>query len=156
MKKNLLIVVILLLNCWTLLGQINKLPNPSKAYIQNVKSIENSEENYFTKYLGKKFEHILKRTGETKVACKKEFEFQTGIKMKTDSCSEVAIEVEIIFPNYPKLDVVKFVEWFFKNDYSAWNKSKTKYQPIEDGDAGCYIEIIELKGKIILKYNCGC
>jgi hypothetical protein len=76
--------------------------------------------------------------------------------LKRNSCSESGTEVQIIFPNYSKNEVIKFVEWFFKNDYSQWYKSKTIYQPKEDGDAGCYLEIKEFKDKIILKYFCGC
>ncbi|MGL2965651.1 hypothetical protein [Flavobacterium sp. XGLA_31] len=156
MKKNTTLILILLFSCLTSLSQTNKLPIPTKSFIEKTQNLENFEEEYFTKYLGKKSEKILKRFSDSKDVCAKEFEFKTGIKLKTNSCSEAGIEAEIIFPNYSKNDVIKFVEWFFKNDYSKWNKSKTTYQPIEDGDAGCYLEIKELKGKITLKYSCGC
>ena len=156
MKKSVFIAAILFFNCLTFLGQTNKLPIPTKAFIEKAKTLGDSQEKYFTKYLGKISEKVLKRIGNDKVVCAKEFEFKTGIKMKTNSCSEVSIEVEIIFPNYSKKDVVKFVEWFFNDKYNNWNKSKTKYQPKEDGDAGCYFEIKKLKGKIILIYSCGC
>ncbi len=156
MKKSAYIALILLFNCLTFLGQTNKLPIPTKAFIEKAKTLEDSEEKYFTKYLGKKSEKVLQRIGKAKVVCAKECEFKTGIKMKTNTCSEVGIEAEIIFPNYSKNDVVKFVEWFFDDGYNKWNKSKTKYQPKEDGEAGCYMEIKETKGKIILSYSCGC
>lgn len=156
MKKTAFISIILLFSCLSLSGQINKLPIPAKSFIEKAKYLEDFEEKYFTKYLGKKSEHILKRFSDSKDICAKKYEFKTGIKLKRNSCSEAGIEAEIIFPNYSKNDVIKFVEWFFKNDYSKWNKSKTKYQPKEDGDAGCYLEIKELKGKIILSYSCGC
>lgn len=156
MKKSAFIATILLFNCLTLLAQTNKLPIPTKSFIQKARLQDNSEEMYFSKYLGKKSEHILTRFSDSKDVCAKKCEFKTGIKLKTDSCSEAGIVAEIIFPNYSKNDVVQFVEWFFKNDYSKWNKSKTKYQPKEDGDAGCYMEIKELKGRIILSYSCGC
>ncbi len=156
MKKTAFIAIILLFSCLTLSGQTNKLPIPTKSFIEKAKYLDDSEEKYFTKYLGKKSEHILKRFSDSKDVCAKEYEFKTGIKLKRNSCSEASTEAEIIFPNYSKNDVIKFVEWFFKNDYSKWNKSKTKYQPKEDGDAGCYLEIKELKGKIILSYSCGC
>jgi hypothetical protein len=155
MKKTASLVVILLFNCLTFFGQTKKLPIPTKSFIEKTKKSEKLDE-YFTKYIGKKSEHILKRFSESKEVCAKEFEFKTGIKFKTNSCSEAGVEAEIMFPNYSKKEVIKFVEWFFKNDYNKWNKSKTKYQPKEDGDAGCYLEIKELKGKIILNYYCGC
>lgn len=156
MRETISIIIILLLNCFIVSGQTNKLPIPTKSFIQKVKYEESPEEQYFTKYLGKKSEQILKRFSDSNDVCAKAFEFKTGIKLKTNSCSESGIEAEIIFPNYSKNDVVNFVEWFFKDEYSKWNKYKTKYQPKEDGDAGCYLEIKELKGKIILSYSCGC
>lgn len=156
MKKTATITIILLFSYLTLSAQTNKLPIPTKSFIEKSKYLDDSEEKYFTQYLGKKSERILKRFSDSKDVCAKEYEFKTGIKLKINSCSEAGAEAEIIFPNYSKKDVIKFVEWFFKNDYSKWNKSKTKYQPKEDGDAGCYLEIKELKGKIILSYSCGC
>jgi hypothetical protein len=156
MKKTALIAIILLFRCLILSGQINKLPIPTKSFIERTIYSGDFEEKYFTKYLGKKSEHILKRFNDSKDVCAKEYQFKTGIKLKKNSCSEAGTEAEIIFPNYSKNDVIKFIEWFFKNDYSKWNKSKTNYQPKEDGDPGCYLEIKELKDKIILSYSCGC
>jgi hypothetical protein len=156
MKKTVVIVLLLLCKGLMVLGQTNTLPVPTKAFIEKVKYLDDVEERYFANYLGKKSEHVLKKFSDSKEVCAKEYEFKTGIKLKRNSCSESGTEVEIIFPNYSKKDVINFVEWFFKNNYSKWNKSKTKYQPIEDGDAGCYLEIKTLKGKIILRYSCGC
>lgn len=156
MIKNVFIAILLLFSCLTLFGQTNKLPIPTKSFIEKARYLGDFEEKYFTKYLGKKSQHILKRFNDSNDVCATVYEFKTGIKLKTNSCSEAGNEVEIIFPNYSKNDIIKFVEWFFKNDYSKWNKSKTKYQPKEDGDAGCYLEIKELKSKIILSYSCGC
>lgn len=155
MKKSALINIILLFNCLTFFGQTNKLPIPTNSFIVKAKKSSDMEALYFTKYLGKKSERILERY-DSKSVCAREYEFKTGIRYKTNSCNETSIESEIIFPNYSKNDVVKFVEWFFNDDYNKWNKSKTKYQPKEDGDAGCYLKIKELKGKIILIYSCGC
>ena len=156
MKKTALIGIILLFSCLSLSGQTNKLPIPTKSFIEKALFSDNFEEKYFTKYLGKKSEYVLKRFSDSKDVCAKEYEFKTGIKLKKNSCSEAGTEAEIIFPKYSKNDVITFIEWFFKNDYSKWNKSKTKYQPKEDGDAGCYIEVKELKDKIIVNYSCGC
>lgn len=156
MKTTAYLAIILLFTCLTLSAQTNKLPIPTKSFIKKAKYQDDSEERYFSKYLGKKSEHILKRFSESNDVCAKECEYKTGIKLKRNSCSEAGTEVVIIFPNYSKNDVVKFVEWFFKTEYNVWNKSKTNYQPKEDGDAGCYMKIKELKGKIILSYSCGC
>lgn len=136
-------------------GQANKLPVPSKSFVEKAKYEDNFEEKYFTKYLGKKSEHILKRFIDSKEVCAKECEFKTGIKLKTNSCSEAGLDAEIVFSNYSKNEVIKFVEWFFKTEDNAWNKSKTIYEPKEN-DAGCYLEIKEIKGKILLTYFCGC
>jgi hypothetical protein len=155
MKKSALITLILLFNCLTFLGQTNKLPIPSKSFIEKAKKSSDMEALYFTKYLGKKSERVIERYDSISV-CAKEYEFKTGIRYKTNSCNETSIEAEIIFPNYSKNDVVKFVEWFFNDGYNKWNKSKTKYQPKEEGEAGCYLEIKEFKGKIILIYSCSC
>lgn len=156
MKKTTFISAILLLKCLTFFGQTNKLPIPTKAFIEKAQLVVDNEEHYFTKYLGKKSEHVLKKYTDSNEVCAKEYEFKTGIKFNRNSCSESGTEVQIIFPNYSKNEVIKFVDWFFKNDDGQWNKSKTKYQPKEDGDAGCYLEIKEFKDKIILKYSCGC
>jgi hypothetical protein len=156
MRQTTSIVIILLFSFLTLSGQTNKLPIPTKSFIEKAKYLEDTEAIYFAKYLGKKSVHVLKRFSDSKSVCAKEYEFNTGIKLKTNSCSESGTEVEIIFPNYSKNDVIRFIEWFFKNDFSQWNKSKTIYQPKIDGDAGCYFEIKEFKSKIILSYSCGC
>ncbi|WP_289663840.1 hypothetical protein [Flavobacterium panacagri] len=150
------IFLVLFFTCFSVTAQQNKLPIPTKAFIEKLKNKDNPEEEYFTKYLGKKSERILKRFNESKDFCAKEFEFKTGIKLKSDSCSETGSDVEIVFSNYAKSEVIKFVEWFFKTNDNIWNKSKTKYQRKEEGDAGCYFEIRESKNKIILSYYCGC
>ena len=108
MKKSALITVILLFNCLTFLGQTNKLPIPTKSFIEKAKKSSDMEALYFTKYLGKKSERIIERY-DSKSVCSKEYEFKTGIRYKTNSCNETSIEAEIIFPNYSKNDVVKFV-----------------------------------------------
>jgi len=155
MKIKSLIVVLFLFTGLTLLGQ-NKLPVPSKSFIENAKYHEDPEERYFSKYLGKQSEQIVKRYDDSKEVCAKEFKFKTGIQFKRNSCSEAGTSVVIIFPNYSKKEVLQFIDWFFKAEGSVWNKAKTKYQPKQDGDAGCYIQIKESKGKIILNYSCGC
>lgn len=156
MKKATIISVFLLTNCWSVLAQANKLPIPSKSFIEKAQYVEDAAEKYLARYLGKKSERALKTFDDSKQVCAREFEFKTGIILKTNSCSESGVEAVIIFPNYSKKEVVQFVDWFFRNDYSKWNKSKTRYQPKEDGEAGCYLEIRETKGKIILNYSCGC
>lgn len=156
MKKFIFLLLFILFNSLTISAQTNKLPIPEKSFIEKAKKTDEPEEKYFTKYLGKKSERILKRFSDSKDVCAKEYEFKTGIKWKTNSCSEVGIEAEITFPNYSKKDIVSFVEWFFQNEDNKWNKLRTKYQPKEEGDAGCYLEIKELKGKIVLSYYCGC
>ena len=88
--------------------QTNKLPIPTKSFIQKARDQDNSEEMYFSKYLGKKSEHILKRYSDSKDICSKKCEFKTGIQLKTDICSESGTEAEIIFPKYSKNDVVQF------------------------------------------------
>lgn len=150
------IIIILFSSCFTLFSQTNKLPIPTKSFVEKAKYIEDADDKYFTKYIGKKSERILERFTETKASCAKEYTYKTGIKLKTNSCSEAGIEAEIIFPNYSKNDVVRFVEWLFKNEDNKWNKQNTNYQPKEDGAAGCYFNIKEFKGKIILSYSCGC
>lgn len=149
------IFLVLFFACFSVTAQQNKLPVPTKSFIEKLTNKDNPEKEYFTKYLGKKSERILKRFTDSKDVCSKEYEFKTGIKLKSDSCSEVGSDVEIVFPNYAKSEVIKFVEWFFKTNDNSWNESKTKYQPKEQ-DAGCYFEIKESKNKIILSYYCGC
>jgi hypothetical protein len=148
--------LVLFFTCFSLIAQTNKLPVPTKSFVDKVKYENDSEEKYFEKYIGKKSERILKRFSDSKEICSKEYEFKTGIKFKRNSCSEAGTDVEIIFSNYSTNEVIKFVDWFFKTEYNVWNKSKTNYQPKEEGDAGCYLEIKEVKGKIVLSYYCGC
>lgn len=148
-------ILIFFFNC-SLIAQTNKLPIPTKSFIEKAKYSDYAIEKYLSKYIGKTSEHILKRFYDSNEVCAKEYEFKTGIKLKTNSCSEAGVEGEIIFRNYSKNEVIKFVEWFFKTGDNVWNKSKTEYQPKEDLVAGCYINIKELKGKIILSYSCGC
>lgn len=150
------ILLVLLVSCFKVSAQANKLPVPTKSFIEKTRSSDYSDVKYFTKYLGIKSEHVLKRFDDSKDICSKEYEFKSGIKLKSNSCSETGNAVEIIFSNYPKNEVIKFIDWFFKTDYNVWNKSKTKYQPKEDGDAGCYLEIKEFKNEILLSYYCGC
>ncbi|MHC0439482.1 hypothetical protein [Flavobacterium sp. 3-210] len=150
------LLLVLFLSCFKIMGQVNKLPVPSKSFVEKIKYEDNFEEKYFAQYLGKKSEHILERFNDSKGVCAKKYEFKTGIKLKSNLCSEAGLDGEIVFPNYSKSEVIKFVEWFFKTEDNVWNKSKTKYQPKEEGDAGCYLEIKESKGQTVLSYYCGC
>lgn len=153
--KNCILFFILIISAFSF-SQTNKLPIPSNSFLEKVVHESNADEKYFEKYFGKKSERKLKRYSDSKDICSKIIEFSKGIIYKIDSCSETGDEVEITFPNYSKKDVIQFVEWFFKTEDNIWNKTKTKYQPKEDNVAGCYLEIKELKGKIILSYYCGC
>lgn len=155
MNKSLLFSLVLFFSCLIIVGQTNKLPTPTTNFIKKAIKSSDTDELYFTKYIGKKSERVIERY-DSKSVCAKEIEFKTGIKYKTNSCNEMSVEVEIIFPNYSKNEVVKFVEWFYNNGYNKWNKSRTRYQPKVDGDAGCYFEIKEVKGKVILTYSCSC
>lgn len=155
-KKSIKLVLILFLGCFKLMAQTNKLPVPTKSFIEKAKYDDLSDEKYFVKYLGIKSEQILERFSDSKEVCSKVYEFKSGIKLKRNSCSEAGSDVEITFLNYPKSEIIKFVDWFFKTESNVWNKSKTKYQPKEEGDAGCYLEIIESKNKVLLSYYCGC
>lgn len=157
MKKNAVkLFLILFLGCFKLLAQTNKLPVPTKSFIEKVKHYNYSDEKYFAKYLGIKSEHALEKFNDSKEVCSKEYEYKTGIKLKRSVCSESGSSVEIVFSKYPKTEVIKFVDWFFKTEYNTWNKAKTRYQPKEDGEPGCYLEIEESKNKIVLSYYCGC
>ena len=134
-----------------------KLPVPDKAFLESVKNSENAEIEYFNKYFGKISKpKILKRFTESKDVCKIVYLFKNGIVYTKDECSESGSDVTIIFPNYSKSELTKYVEWFFKSDWNIWNKDKSLYQPKEDGDAGCYIEIKQNKNGYYIKYYCGC
>ncbi|HLN94569.1 MAG TPA: hypothetical protein VK183_02950 [Flavobacterium sp.] len=124
--------------------------------MDKVKIEEHPEALYFSTYFGKGSEIVLTRLDESKAVCAKIITYKTSIKLKWDSCSEHGTEVEIVFPNYAKTEIQKFVEWFFTSDTNVWDESKTKYQPKEDGDAGCYLEIIEEDNDVMLRYYCGC
>lgn len=156
MKKSYLFLTsVLLFTALSSFGQNKKLPVPTKAFLKESKTTENAEVVYFTKYFGKGTRKVLKRFDESKEVCSSFYTFKNGIKLKDNSCSEAGIQAQIVFPGYDKNEIVKFVEWFFKTPDNGWNKTKTLYEPIEN-DAGCYIEIKQLKDRIIVNYSCGC
>lgn len=148
------IIILTIFLSGSLIAQ-KKLPVPTKVFIEKVKFEDDSEEQYFSEYLGEKSEKVLSKLDDTNEVCEKVCQYETGIILNR-SCSESGSTVVIIFPDYSKDEIIKFVEWFFKTDYNTWDKLKNKYQPKEDGEAGCYLEIQELKNKIILNSYCGC
>lgn len=153
MRINLLLFVLLL--SLSSYAQSQKLPIPSQTFLAECKKHDDADVRYFTKYFGKGTRRVLKRFDESKEVCSSIYTFQNGIVLKNNSCSEAGIETQIIFKGYDKNEVVKFVEWFFKTKDNQWNKSRTKYEPIEN-DAGCYLELKVTKNQVILDYYCGC
>jgi len=53
-EKTNLQILTFLFSSLSLLGQTNKLPVPTKAFIEKAKYFSDFEEKYFTKYIGKK------------------------------------------------------------------------------------------------------
>lgn len=131
-----------------------KLPIPDKTFFKNATNSDRTEIEYFEKYFGRISKpKVLKNSTEKE--CKKIYNFKNGIVYKRDECSETEIEVIIVFPGYCKTELVKYVEWFLKTEWNSWNEEKTRYQPTENGDAGCYIEIKQNKKGFYIKYICG-
>ncbi|MGK4568581.1 hypothetical protein [Flavobacterium sp. 3HN19-14] len=137
-------------------GQTNKLPVPSKSFLEQIHIKDNADLIYLSKYLGKKSEKTLERFDESKQVCSAEYKFGTGIILTQNFCSESGNNVKIVFPFYPKSEIVKYVEWLFKTNENDWNNDKTRYQPKEDGNPGCYLQIKTFKEKTVLEYYCGC
>lgn len=136
---------------------LNKLPVPSKLFLESVKSSEDSEIQYFKKYFSESSKpKVIKRYTESREACKIIYTFNNGIIYSKDECSEVGVEVTITFPNYSKEELIKYIEWFFNSEWNVWNKSKSLYQPKEEGDAGCYVQIKQNKIGYYIEYYCGC
>ncbi len=159
MNTTLKILLIFFILQIKLVAQIcpKKLPIPDKIFLESVKNSDDAEVKYFKKYIGEFSKpKILKRHTETKEACETVQIFKNGIVYKKDECSETGSKVTITFPNYCKAELIKYIEWFFKSDWNVWNKNKTLYQPKEDGDAGCYIELKQNKKEFYIEYYCGC
>ena len=134
-----------------------KLPIPDKTFLKKVLNSDNPEISYFEKYFGKISEpKVLKTFSESQESCKVIYNFKNGITYQEDVCSESGAHVIIVFPSYCKSELDKYVEWFFNTKGNVWNKNKTLYQPKEDGDAGCYIEIKQNKKGFYIEYYCGC
>jgi len=92
----------------------NKLPVPSKTFLESVKFSEDSEIIYFKKYIGESSKpKVIKRYSESKEACKIIYSFKNGIIYSKDECSEVGANVIITFPKYKKEELIKYIEWFF-------------------------------------------
>jgi hypothetical protein len=135
----------------------NKLPVPSKTFLESVKFSEDSEIKYFKKYIGESSKpKVIKRYTESKEACKIIYSFNSGIIFTKDQCSEVGANVTITFPKYKKEELIKYIEWFFYSEWNAWNKNKSLYEPKEEGEAGCYIQIKQNKKGYFIEYYCGC
>ena len=126
-----------------------KLPVPDKTFLNNIKNSDKAEIEYFEKYFGGRA-----NSTENNNECKKTYNFKNGIVYKREECSKSEIEGFIFFPGYCKSELVKYVEWFFKTEWNSWNNDKTSYQPTENGDAGCYIEIKQYKKGFYIKYIC--
>ena len=134
-----------------------KLPFPDKTFLKSVNSSEDAEIKYFKKYIGEISKpKVVKKYIESQKACKMVYSFRNEIQYSKDECSEVGSNVTITFPNYSKDELIKYIEWFFKSESNVWNKNKSLYQPKEDGDAGCYIEIKQNKKGFYIDYYCGC
>ncbi len=132
-----------------------KLPIPDKTFLNSIKNSDKAEIEYFQKYFdGRSKSKGLKNSTGNNNECKKTYNFKNGIVYKREECSQSEIEVIIFFPGYCKSELVKYVEWFFKTEWNSWNNDKTSYQPTENGDAGCYIEIKQYKKGFYIKYIC--
>ncbi len=71
MRQTTSILIILLFAVLTLSSQTNKLPIPTKSFIEKAKYLEDIEAIYFAKYLGKKSVHVLKNLVIQKVFTQK-------------------------------------------------------------------------------------
>ena len=159
MKTAIRIVIITAISVLTTTKSIaqvcsKRLPIPDKRFLENTLNSDKLEIEYFQKYFGQiSPPNFLKNFSETK-SCKAEYHFKNGITYQQDKCSESEIAVTITFPGYCKSELVKYVEWFLKTQWNVWNEEKTLYRPIENGSAGCYIEIKQNTKDFQIQYIC--
>ena len=138
--------VFIILTITSLSYSQNHLPKPDAAFLKRLNEQNDTPLHaYFKKYIGtvsgEKKQQRVKDSIENYV-CAWEEKFKKGIFFKFNSCSKSDVDIAVDFINYSKSDIVKLVDTFYNDPkFSAWNKEKTKYQPISDEDAGCYIEI---------------
>ena len=156
--NHILISIVLVLTCIDVSAQnCNlKLPTPDPNYfLANLN--EQDDYLYLVKYISgaskKKHTKTFEGSSET---CEFTQTFNNKITYTINQCSEAGADVQIVFPNYCKKELEKFIEWTFKNYGNKWNSDKTKYIPIEE-EAGCYIEIKKNKqNNYLIEYYCGC
>ncbi len=139
----------------------NHLPKPDAAFLNRTDIKKPPIYEYFEKYIGsisgKKKQKKAKFIDSNKdFVCSWEEKFKKDIYFKFDSCSQTEIEITIDFVNYSKTEIVQLVNTFYKDQFSSWNEDKTIYQPVQEGAAGCYIEIKTInKHKKQLNIMCG-
>ena len=121
------------------------MPEASKKFIKSNCYFHECLYEYFITYIGsisgrKKIVNF--KDCHDDCECAWEEQFKKGIYFKINSCSNTEIEITVSFENCFKSGIVKLVDTFYKNPkFSSWNEDKTKYGPIEESHAGCYIEI---------------
>lgn len=156
---RILLILITLLTWNNSLGQssMQKLPQPTQELIQD----ERIDEKGFA-YL----EGNFKKIGDKKIienfdgckencACSWSQQFSNRITYTYDNCDESGFMVKIIFTGQKAIEVFKLVDTLFHTDSNSWNKAKTVYKPKTEA-AGCYFEIKQEKGYILLEYVCSC
>lgn len=136
-----------------------KLPVPTSDFLERTKEHDMSF-TYFTTYfkpISKR--KVLKRHKDCEgddCASSWEQYFEDSILYRERDIEEIGSEITIVFPNYDKEEVVKYINWFCRSEDNKWNKDKTSYIPKEEG-AGCYYEIkLNDKKQYYIHNYCGC
>ena len=136
-----------------------KLPIPTTDFLKQTEEHDMSF-TYFTTYfkpISKR--KVLKRYKDCeRDDCTSSWEqyFEDSILYREVEIEEIGSEITIIFPNYNKEEVVKYIDWFCHSEDNKWNKDKTSYAPKDDG-AGCYYEIkLNDKKQYYIHNYCGC
>lgn len=160
MKLRILTIIILLLTGIVAFGQRPKnrhLPKPTHAQIIDEYTKDKAQiylESNFRKVGTKLILEKFKVCTENCV-CSWEQQFEKGIKYKYYDCHEAGFNVRITFQGYDIKEISKLVDTLFKTDENVWNDEMTSYKPKDNG-AGCYYEIRQENGVVILEYDCGC
>lgn len=81
--------------------------------------------------------------------------FNHDISLRTHTCEEVGRDERIVFPKIESKALHPLIEAFFKTNDNSWQTDEY-YGPKEDGEAGCYINIIQNENSTVLDYYCGC
>lgn len=136
------------------------LPIPSKSEMSKFNQSTNEIgydylKNYF-KLEGKRVDISKSGMPGNKFICDWKQKFSNGIYYHFNNCGEGGMIITISFPKcINESEIYDLVNILYKRPDYKWNKSKTKYEPVE-GLAGCYYKIFKTNQYIVLSYYCGC